>query len=237
MNVEYISDTTKKRVALELINQEISALTLTKRYYNEGKFEDEILECVERDMKQTHPEILNVILGKYIREMKDYLNTDGVSIDCQISDLIKDRGYLQNALRPIRTRENRFFTPKRVATKQYNPSQPNQSRLFDSNRVENNTRDINHFLEQTHVNPEDRDSMYIDEKLLGQKVYLKSTLSNGVGTYRHDDLYYAMLPHMDSYLRKSFKKTKRWGFGTLPNWVLESDDIMSVIDWKPYKAA
>ena len=117
MNVEYISDTTKKRVALELINQEISALTLTKRYYNEGKFEDEILECVERDMKQTHPEILNVILGKYIREMKDYLNTDGVSIDCQISDLIKDRGYLQNALRPIKTRENRFFTPKRVVTK------------------------------------------------------------------------------------------------------------------------
>ena len=68
-------------------------------------------------MKQTHPEILNVILGKYIREMKDYLNTDGVSIDCQISDLIKDRGYLQNALRPIRTRENRLFTPKRVVTK------------------------------------------------------------------------------------------------------------------------
>ena len=117
MNVEYISDTTKKRVALELINQEISALTLTKRYYNEGKFEDEILECVERDMKQTHPEILNVILGKYIREMKDYLNTDGVSIDCQISDLIKDRGYLQNTLRPIKTRENRLFTPKRVVTK------------------------------------------------------------------------------------------------------------------------
>jgi len=117
MNVEYISDTTKKRVALELINQEISALTLTKRYYNEGKYEDEILECVERDMKQTHPEILNVILGKYIREMKDYLNTDGVSIDCQISDLIKDRGYLQNTLRPIKTRENRLFTPKRVVTK------------------------------------------------------------------------------------------------------------------------
>ena len=117
MSVENISDTTKKRVALELINQEISALTLTKRYYNEGKYEDEILECVERDMKQTHPEILNVILGKYIREMKDYLNTDGVSIDCQISDLIKDRGYLQNALRPIRTRENRLFTPKRVVTK------------------------------------------------------------------------------------------------------------------------
>jgi len=52
MSVENISDTTKKRVALELINQEISALTLTKRYYNEGKFEDEILECVERDMNR-----------------------------------------------------------------------------------------------------------------------------------------------------------------------------------------
>ena len=117
MNVEYISDTTRLRVALEGINQRINAWTFTKKYYHQGKENDEILECVERDMKQTHPEILNVILGKYIREMKDYLNTDGVSIDCQISDLIKDRGYLQNALRPIRTRENRLFTPKRVVTK------------------------------------------------------------------------------------------------------------------------
>ena len=237
MKDDRTSKTAEIKLHLEYVNQRIDSRTYTNRYYNQGKDDDEILECVERDMKQTHPDMIPQMLRKEINDMRDYLTSDGISINHQIEDLIMVRGFLKNALRPIRTRENRLFTPKRVATKQYNPSQPNQSRLFDSNRVENNTRDINHFLEQTHVNPEDRDSMYIDEKLLGQKVYLKSTLSNGVGTYRHDDLYYAMLPHMDSYLRKSFKKTKRWGFGTLPNWVLESDDIMSVIDWKPYKAA
>jgi len=222
---------------LKYVNQRIDSRTFANGYYNLNWDYKDILEYVEKDMKEKHPNMNSVMLQAEIKAMKNYFQTDEMSLEYQIQELIKQRGYLQNQIRPIETRENRLFTPKRVATKQYNPSQPNQSRLFDSNRVENNTRDINHFLEQTHVNPEDRDSMYIDEKLLGQKVYLKSTLSNGVGTYRHDDLYYAMLPHMDSYLRKSFKKTKRWGFGTLPNWVLESDDIMSVIDWKPYKAA
>ena len=117
MNLEIISDTTRKRVALEIINQEIDALNFTKRYYNQGKNDDEIIECVKRDMKHHHPKILNVMLGNNIRAIEDYLNTDGVSIDFLISDLIKDRGYLQNDLRPIKTRKNRLFTPERVVTK------------------------------------------------------------------------------------------------------------------------
>ena len=237
MTLEFISDKTRLRIALESINQKIYAWTLTKKYYEQGKNDDEILERVKRNMKLHHPKILSAMLGFMIFEINEWLSTDCYSIDYKISELVKVKGYLQNQLRPIKTRKNRLFTPERVATKPDNPNQTYQSRLFDSNEVEKNTRDINHFLEQTHVKPELRKSMYIDKKLLGQKVYLRSTLKNGIGTYRHDDLYYAMLPHMDTYQRKSFKKSERWGFGTLPNWILATDDIMKVIDWIPYKAA
>ena len=117
MNVEYISDTTRLRVALEGINQRINAWTFTKKYYHQGKENDEILECVERDMKQTHPDMIPQMLRKEINDIRDYLTSDGISINHQIEDLIMVRGFLKNALRPIRTRENRLFTPKRVATK------------------------------------------------------------------------------------------------------------------------
>ncbi len=102
---------------LEYVNQRIDARTFTKRYYNQGKDHDEILECVERDMKQTHPEMIPQMLRKEINDMGDYLTSDGISIDHQIKDLITVRGYLNNALRPIWKRENRLFTPNQVLTK------------------------------------------------------------------------------------------------------------------------
>ena len=118
MNVEYISDTTRLRVALEGINQRINAWTFTKKYYHQGKENDEILECVERDMKQNHPEILSAMLRLLISlEINEWLTSDCWDIDFKISELVKVRGYLQNQIRPFKTRENRLFTPKRVVTK------------------------------------------------------------------------------------------------------------------------
>ena len=117
MNLEIISDTTRIRVDLESINQKIDAWTLTNKYYDQGKNDDEILECVERDMKLHHPKILSVMLGLMIVEINEWLSTDCYSIDFKISELVKVRGYLQNQLRPIKTRKNRLFTPERVVTK------------------------------------------------------------------------------------------------------------------------
>ena len=99
---------------MQSINQKIDAWTLTKKYYNQAKNDDEILECVKRDMKHHHPEILSVMLGLMIWEINEWLSTDCYSIDFKISELAKVRGYLKNQLQPIKTRENRLFTPERV---------------------------------------------------------------------------------------------------------------------------
>jgi len=117
MKDDRTSKTAEIKFHLEYVNQRIDSRTYTNRYYNQGKDDDEILECVERDMKQTHPDMIPQMLRKEINDMRDYLTSDGISINHQIEDLIMVRGFLKNALRPIRTRENRLFTPKRVVTK------------------------------------------------------------------------------------------------------------------------
>ena len=50
-------------------------------------------------------------------EINEWLTSDCWDIDFKISELVKVRGYLQNQIRPFKTRENRLFTPKRVVTK------------------------------------------------------------------------------------------------------------------------
>ena len=117
MKDDRTSKTAEIKFHLKYVNQRIDSRTFANGYYNLNWDYKDILEYVERDMKEKHPNMNSVMLQAEIKAMKNYFQTDEMSLEYQIQELIKQRGYLQNQIRPIETRENRLFTPKRVVTK------------------------------------------------------------------------------------------------------------------------
>ena len=180
-----------------------------------------ILEDLELDIRERYPNMPIPTMRVLLNLAQKYL--DGAinwSLDDIINGLNKLVGFLSVSIKP------------------HKPSEPSQTRLFNSVRVENKPNNISHYKEQAQNLPVPRKSFYIDEKLLDQNLKIVATLANVTVEYEHDKAFYALLPYMYTpNRRKSFPKNDRWQCHYLTKWMLETSDVMKVLDWKPNIAA
>ena len=180
-----------------------------------------ILEDLELDIRERYPNMPIPTMRVLLNLAQKYL--DGAinwSLDDIINGLNKLVGFLSVSIKP------------------HKPSEPSQTRLFNSVRVENKPNNISHYKEQAQNLTVPRKSFYIDEKLLDQNLKIVATLANGTVEYEHDKAFYALLPYMYTpNRRKSFPKNGRWQCHYLTKWMLETSDVMKVLDWRPNIAA
>ena len=180
-----------------------------------------ILEDLELDIRERYPNMPIPTMRVLLNLAQKYL--DGAinwSLDDIINGLNKLVGFLSVSIKP------------------HKPSEPSQTRLFNSVRVENKPNNISHYKEQAQNLTVPRKSFYIDEKHLDQNLKIIATLANGTVEYDHDKAFIALLPYMYTpNRRKSFPKNGRWQCHYLTKWMLESSDVMKVLDWRPNIAA
>jgi hypothetical protein len=181
------------------------------------EFQERILSDLEAFIREKFPFTPVPTLKYNLKGYRGLLNGNfNGNLDDVIVDLENLIGELSEVIRPM-------STPRAI-----------QPRLFDLNRVEREPTNISHYKEQAVP----RKSFYIDEKHLDQNLEIIATLANGTVKYKHDEAFYALLPYMYAHNRKkSFPKNGRWQCHYLTKWILETNDIMKVLDWKPNIAA
>jgi hypothetical protein len=200
----------------------LSNLTIKYQSIDEpNEYQRNILEDLELDVRERYPNMPIPTLRLYLNVAHKYL--DG-AVNWSLDDIID---YLNNQIG--------FLS---VTIKPHKPIEPSQTRLFNSVRVEDKPKNITHYIEQAQNQAVPRKSFYIDEKHLDQNLKIVATVANGTVEYDHDKAFYALLPYMYTpNRRKSFPKNGRWQCHYLTKWMLETSDVMKVLDWRPNIAA
>ena len=202
-----------KDIAVKLSNLTIKYQSID----DANDYQRYILEDLELDIRERYPNMPIPTMRVLLNLAQKYLDgAINLNLDDIINELNKLIGFLSVTIKP------------------HKPSEPSQTRLFNSVRVEREPTNIYHYKEQAVP----RKSFYIDEKLLDQNLEIIATLANGTVKYKHDEAFYALLPYMYTpNRRKSFPKNGRWQCHYLTKWMLETSDVMKVLDWKPNIAA
>jgi len=207
----------KKEILVKFANLKIKYEVLE----DPNDCQEMILGDLESFILDKYPNTPKPTLKNYLTKYQDILNG---SLNRDLDDVIREKenyiGHLSVTIRPINT------------------SRPSQPRLFDPNRVEREPTNISHYIQQGQNQAVPRKSFYIDEKHLDQNLKIIATLANGTVEYDHDKAFIALLPYMYTpNRRKSFPKNGRWQCHYLTKWMLESSDVMKVLDWRPNIAA
>jgi len=185
------------------------------------EFQERILSDLEGFIREKYPFTPEPIFKYNLNGYRGLLNGSfNGDLDQVIVDLENLIGELSEVIRPTNT-------PRAI-----------QPRLFDLNRVEREPNNISHYREQAQNQAVPRKSFYIDEKHLDQNLKIVATVANGTVEYDHDKAFYALLPYMYTpNRRKSFPKNGRWQCHYITKWMLETSDVMKVLDWRPNIAA
>ena len=206
-----------KDIAVKLTNLTIKYQSID----DANDYQRYILEDLELDIRERYPNMPIPTMRVLLNLVQKYL--DGAinwNLDDIINELNKLIGFLSVTIKP------------------HKPIEPSQTRLFNSVRVEDKPKNISHYREQAQNQAIPRKSFYIDEKLLDQNLTIVATLANGTVKYNHDQAFNALLPYMYAPTRrKSFPKNGRWQCHYLTKWMLETSDVMKVLDWRPNIAA
>ena len=203
----------KKEILVKFANLQLRYETIR----DAEEFQERILSDLEAFIREKFPftpePMFRYNFNGYRGLLNGSFNGDLNQVIVDLENLI---GELSEIIRPMNT-------PRAI-----------QPRLFDLNRVEREPTNIYHYKEQAVL----RKSFYIDEKLLDQNLEIIATLANGTVKYKHNEAFYALLPYMYAHnRRKSFPKNGRWQCHYLTKWMLETSDVMKVLDWKPNIAA
>ena len=212
-----------KDIAVKLTNLTIKYQSID----DANDYQRYILEDLELDIRERYPNMPIPTMRVLLNIVQKYL--DGAinwNLDDIINELNKLIGFLSVTIKP------------------HKPTEPSQTRLFNSVRVEDKPKnishykDISHYREQAQNQAVPRKSFYIDEKHLDQNLKIVATVANGTVEYDHDKAFYALLPYMYTpNRRKSFPKNGRWQCHYITKWMLETSDVMKVLDWRPNIAA
>jgi hypothetical protein len=212
-----------KDIAVKLTNLTIKYQSID----DANDYQRYILEDLELDIRERYPNMPIPTMRVLLNLVQKYLDgAINLNLDDIINELNKLIGFLSVTIKP------------------HKPTEPSQTRLFNSVRVEDKPKnishykDISHYREQAQNQAVPRKSFYIDEKHLDQNLKIVATVANGTVEYDHDKAFYALLPYMYTpNRRKSFPKNGRWQCHYITKWMLETSDVMKVLDWRPNIAA
>lgn len=212
-----------KDIAVKLTNLTIKYQSID----DANDYQRYILEDLELDIRERYPNMPIPTMRVLLNLAQKYLDgAINLNLDDIINELNKLIGFLSVTIKP------------------HKPTEPSQTRLFNSVRVEDKPKnishykDISHYREQAQNQAVPRKSFYIDEKHLDQNLKIVATVANGTVEYDHDKAFYALLPYMYTpNRRKSFPKNGRWQCHYITKWMLETSDVMKVLDWRPNIAA
>ena len=206
-----------KDIAVKLSNLTIKYQSID----DANDYQRYILEDLELDIRERYPNMPIPTIRVHLNLAQKYLDgAINLNLDDIINELNKLIGFLSVTIKP------------------HKPIEPSQTRLFNSVRVEDKPKNISHYREQAQNQAVPRKSFYIDEKHLDQNLKIVATVANGTVEYDHDKAFYALLPYMYTpNRRKSFPKNGRWQCHYITKWMLETSDVMKVLDWRPNIAA
>jgi len=206
-----------KDIAVKLTNLTIKYQSID----DANDYQRYILEDLELDIRERYPNMPIPTIRVLLNLAQKYLDgAINLNLDDIINELNKLIGFLSVTIKP------------------HKPTEPSQTRLFNSVRVEDKPKNISHYREQAQNQAVPRKSFYIDEKHLDQNLKIVATVANGTVEYDHDKAFYALLPYMYTpNRRKSFPKNGRWQCHYITKWMLETSDVMKVLDWRPNIAA